>query len=271
MILNKVLHVDSLVQPIYIKPIFDIHIGTKYTDYDLLKKHVKLISQTDNMYFFLGGDMCEFITRKDKRYTEEEISSFCYGKTDIAKAQMEYMVDIFKPIMHKCLAVLKGNHETSIENKYERSITSSIIEACNISPEVLSLGYGGFVTLSIIQSNRTRYYVRFYLHHGFGSGRKKGSSVNLLEDSFANYDADCILMGHRHVRIDTENVLLRPTKAGIEKVIRPAAFCGTYRNEYVEVQNNDNYVLRAGYAPTITGGYMVELDPLKQRIKLIKD
>jgi len=270
MITTKKIYVDTLTDNIYIKPIFDIHIGTKYTNYKMLEWHIDLLKDNPNAYFILGGDMCEFITRKDKRYTEEEISPFCYGKTDIAKTQIDYFVDMFKPIMNKCIGLIKGNHEQSIESKYERSIVDTIFDLTGTNNSIY-LGSGGFICISIIQSDKTRMYTKFYVHHGFGSGRKKGSAVNLLEDSFANYDADCILMGHRHIQIDTANVLLKPRGKKVIPIERPAAFCGSYRNENATIPNNDNYVLRSGLTPTVAGGYTVELNPLLNRIRLIRD
>ena len=79
-------------------------------------------------------------------------------------------------------------------------------------------------------------------------------------------------MGHRHIRVDTVNTLLKPKGSNIVQVERPAAFCGSYRNDYSPASDdNDNYVLRSGLLPSIAGGYTVELNPLLNRIKLIRD
>ena len=71
------------------------------------------------MFTIIGGDVCEFINRSDKRHSEEGMAKWLHGHGDIAQKQIDRAVELLAPLAkkNKVLAVMNGNHEASIAGK----------------------------------------------------------------------------------------------------------------------------------------------------------
>lgn len=110
--INHILEYESRSQFYKLFHITDTHIGAAATDEALLKRDIKRIYDDPNACWGHGGDILDCISRTDKRYRENSIAPWLHGLNDIVQHQLEYALDLFRPIAHKCLYIVSGNHES---------------------------------------------------------------------------------------------------------------------------------------------------------------
>ena len=105
-------------------PLFDVHLGSVACDEVHFRRVVAEIEADDNALWIGGGDYAEFITSKDWRFDARTLAPWITIKDlgDLAAAQRDRFAKIVRPIAHKCLMFLEGNHELSIRKHYERDI-----------------------------------------------------------------------------------------------------------------------------------------------------
>jgi len=266
--LTKTIDILDSNTPIKIRLMSDLHLGYKHTDYKKFKKDINDIKQDENHYFVLLGDQIEAINRRDKRHKAEDEADFLHGKNDIITEQMTYLQDNVSPVIPKCLSVLTGNHEESLLHYSERDVS---YELSRMSDERLLLGVCGFLKILFKANNKTRKTLTLFLSHGYGGGVLKGAHSLALERLFMWYDCDAAFLGHRHVRQRIENVQLIPHVDRVKSRTRLAAFCGTYRQEYLTNEIERSYVAKKGLPPSNVGGYVLEVLPMKDQIRLVED
>ena len=244
--------------------LFDLHLGNTLCDESLLDKTIARIANDEEAWWIGGGDYAEFITRKDPRFKESLLAPWVRGKDDIAKAQRDKVVEKLKPIAHKCLALLNGNHEESILQHCERDIYWRLVE--EMGQDNIALGTQGFLNLVLTRNNSNdSRCVTFYLHHGYGGGRYAGSKALALERLAASYDFDVALMGHVHsIQVLASQLRLGSTTRGVPRIIeRPlrGAFCGSFQRSYDPSGKVEQYSESKGYPPQATGSLYVEIEP----------
>lgn len=255
---------DDLIRIRYLN---DLHVGYKYVDYKKIERDVEEIKNDPNMYWIGGGDYGEFIDYKDRRFKGDEVANFVLGSGDIVQTQLDYLDSLFVPIRGKCLGLIEGNHEGSISKSTGRDVSKEIEKMVGAK----LLGWRGFITLRFMVFGKTRHSTIIYADHGHGSARTAGGHVGMLERSFRSYDADIILVGHRHQRYDIESIQIAPCGASIKRRIRYAALCGAYRGTCIPGIPERSYEAVAGYEPSVPGGYVVNIMPVKKKIALVKD
>jgi len=268
---------------IRVKPFFDMHLGTRSCDEKKIDADIAEVLADPNAYALLGGDVCEFIVRSDKRFRQSELASWLQGPIDdIANEQIEYALAKFRPLaaVGKILAVLAGNHETQILKQYERDVFQEIVRGLRKGDKRIGLGYEGFLAVYIQRTNSRKrkgglggetdktdsWRVVFYLHHGYGGGILEGGHALTLGRIFKSYNCDVALMGHRHITAHLTNVQLEVSPHGIlRERNQVAAFCGSYRRSYREDDgketDNASYEEEKGYSPHIVGTPWVKLYP----------
>ncbi|GIV81706.1 MAG: hypothetical protein KatS3mg051_1060 [Anaerolineae bacterium] len=193
---------------------------------------------------------------------------------DIVGAQKEYFLDLIRPIAHKCLVMLKGNHEDVIRRHYERDIYLELVTAVREmggfgQDYPMALGYYGWLQLVFFRSGqeeRKRSTVfRIYLHHGFGGGRLKGGKALNMERVLLSRDADIVLMGHTHNR----DVIMSSTErmAGRRPVVveRYGVYTGTFLRGTVD--DVDTYSGVRGYLPLSIGCMEIRLRPGDENVR----
>ena len=125
----------SLKDRIRLYPLGDSHVGARSCcEKDLAARVAEI--DADPLAFWVGmGDYCEFINRRDPRFTPAALATWITLEdlSDISARQIERFNDIIEPIRTKCLALVQGNHETSILHHYETNafydITRNIRQA----------------------------------------------------------------------------------------------------------------------------------------------
>lgn len=275
---------------IRIKPFFDVHLGTRSCDEHRLDEDIAEVLADPNAYAVLGGDICEFIVRSDKRFRQSELAQWLQGPIDdIADAQIEYTLAKFRPLAAagKILAVLVGNHETQILKRYERDVFQEIVRGLRKGDRRIGIGYEGFLVLYVQRKNSKKrpggmdghtdksdsWRVVFYLHHGYGGGILEGGHALTLGRIFKSYNCDIALLGHRHVTAHLTNVQLEVSPGGtLRERHQVAAFCGSYRRSYRDDDgretDNTSYEEEKGLPPHVVGTPWVRLYPDKKLVKI---
>ena len=272
---------------IRIKPLYDLHIGAFSCDEEKIREDVDTILKDPLMFTIIGGDVCEFINRSDKRHSEEGMAKWLHGHGDIAQKQIDRAVELLAPLAkkNKVLAVMNGNHEASIAQKYERDVYAELVRHLRRSDGVhIGLGYAGWVQVNMKRINRSAtsptpktgsdiWCIDLWLSHGYGGGILEGGHSLTLGRVFKSYDADLVLMGHRHVFSSVRNVQLGLSPRGmVTERTQVAAFCGSYRNSWKQDNSvpapGASYEQIKGYPPHECGSPMVEIDPTRRTIHI---
>ena len=172
-----------------IVPFGDVHYGSKGCRIDKLKNLFKWVLSKPNVYLIGMGDYLDCILPTDKRrYEPDEDEAY-----DNLTALQDGMLEMLRPLKHRIICLLTGNHEYLLKKDGFGDPT------CHFSNK-LGIRYGGYsayIKIRIKPKTHQRSLL-LWCHHGWFSGRKRGSKVNNLEDNMAYYDADIYLTGHSH-------------------------------------------------------------------------
>jgi len=238
----------------------DFHIGSKACDEKALKATIAEIAADPFAVWAGGGDWAEFINPTDRRFDPAEVAPWIKvaDLADIAKAQSDYAIELFRPIADKCIGAIGGNHGLYIAREHHHNPHAYICGKLNID----NLGFdGALINLRFKrQGGSTRSY-RIALLHGWGGGRQPGGKMNKLRDALAAFDADIALLGHVHARMRLATTAYTCTKNRVITKKRVAVFGGTYLD-------GAGYAVRAGYPPAEIGGVMISIAPDKDRIEV---
>jgi hypothetical protein len=160
------------------------------------------------------------------------------------------------PIKSKILCLLLGNHEYHlVSDGYADLIRRLALE--------LGTAYAGFSCfLRLETKEKPIKRLVFYIHHGWFSGRQRGSKINNLENMMRDYDADVYLAGHSHDLFATRRVRL--SFEGQRKII----FANTGSFLETATWGTTGYCERAGYPPTKIGSCKIKWFPDKDDIHI---
>lgn len=226
----------------------DVHEGNCNHAEKEYKQAVKIIQEDPIGYWIGMGDYIEAITRNDiKRFDPQGIDPI-YSVSDISNLPYVQAANYYKktePIADKCLALLRGNHEEAFEKYNSSSIYKYICDKFPNDP--VRLGYKGLLKVGISyrgdqKSGRTRARRTFTidLNHGNGGGGKReGTPLNNLHDTFRWTFADVCVMGHTHDLIDDERKINDINQANkLIKRKRYYGISGCFLRTYVEGHKN---------------------------------
>ena len=142
---------------IKLAPLYDVHIGNINHDAALFTKHVEWIRKTPNVLTWNGGDMIENVTENAPGRTEQTMTP---------QAQIDLAKKLLKPIGHKLLFSLPGNHEDRSEKAAGLQITRWMTDDFDAPffPDYC------FCTIKWRGNN-----FRILAHHGSGSATTAGA------------------------------------------------------------------------------------------------
>lgn len=264
----------------------DIHLGHSACDEQLLQEDIQRIADDENAYWGGGGDYIDAISRKgDKRFMESSLAAWLHGQNDVCGEQVRRFVELVKPIAHKCLYLLTGNHEDALLQYNDRDVYKDICygvaAAAGKSAEALALGWEGFVGLTFKRGKHSggsgqyhdKYDLMLYSHHGSGGGRKLGGHALRMEEILLTYTCDLALLGHRHIQQIDKKFVVTPGKERAELKARVGVWCGSYLGSYIEADAGGfprgNYPQYKQLPPNATGGVSIEIEPDKQRFNVM--
>lgn len=285
--LLKHIHYESREDVIRLWHITDTHLGSRSCNEALLKKHIQQIANDPLAYWGFGGDAIDGICQAgDKRYSVATLAKWIHDayykdqNVDTMGIEVDYFVEMFRPIWHKCLWFGKGNHEWASERFYARNIYMEMVKAAasiaNVDPRDLALGAQGFIDIRFKQrtpaGNAKAWTFHIYQHHGYGGGAKAGGHALALEHALGTFDADLLLFGHRHVRAFVDRLIHRADKSGWHTAYRAAMFSPSYLDAWIEPSKGqsqtDTYAEREGYMPRIIGAAPILIHPDSESFSL---
>lgn len=199
----------------------DVHLGNAACDEVALAQFVDAVRDDDLARWVGVGDYAEFISLRDKRFDSQSLPSWltedCKARASgladpglrrrplafLAQAQRDRFIEIMRPIAGKCLALLAGNHERTMELYNEQNVYGPICEGLGASAaNPLALDMCGFLRLSFRREPQKAkpdtWSYDIYLTHGWWSGQLMGNGVLNLERVFGWAVADCVIAGHDH-------------------------------------------------------------------------
>ena len=258
----------------------DLHVGNRGTAMDCLRRDIRRIADDPFSFWIGGGDYAEYIGLNDKRFdpdcVSEDISVKDMGKLGIALT--ERVRDLLKPIQHKCMGLLFGNHEL----QYQRSKQQSELHAWLCTElKVASLGYSALLDVSFcrlsrhlrrptIYLERPRYSTgnggrtcskRFFIHHGAGFAQTPGGKRNRLIQFMDAFQADIYMLGHVHDKKGQRLVTIT-ADTDCKKLVaveRLGIITGTYLRTYAA--GVTGYAEQRGYRPVPIGASFVKIKP----------
>lgn len=176
-----------------------------------------------------------------------------YDDTTSPGGQIDDLIRKFKPIAHKIIAVIRGNHEKRTWRV--AGIDPGAIIANSL--EVPYLGIEGVIRLQFGQStyNGFRLTYMVYAHHGWGGGRSIGSKTNNLERLTHRMECcDVYMMAHTHQQMAWLDGILTPdNRSGRIKLTRRLmVMCGAFLG-------NSEYAAEKAYKPMVPGTIVITL------------
>ena len=237
-------------------PLGDIHLGARACEEEKLKKVIQDIEKDEFTYWIGMGDYCDLINLKDPRFNYASLAPWIHVENlgDIIQVQKEKFLDYIKPIAHKCLALMEGNHETAVKRHTERDIYREIVSGVkqlgNIpAEEPLALGYYGWLQIFFNDSKKTVSSTNINIHHGFTGGRLAGAKALNMQRWLWTHNADVVIFGHSHnTGTQVEAVESISTYGNVQYNHR----IGTYSGTFLSTTNKGGatYSEVKGYMPT---------------------
>lgn len=261
----------------------DIHLGNRACAVDTVKRDIERIRKDPTAFWLGGGDYAEYIGAQDKRFDPDAVAE-SLTVADMGKLGLvltSRVRDLFKPIAHKCLGLLMGNHE----RHYERWTEQTGLHAwlCN-ELQVPNLQYSAFFDVVFcrcpgVKAPRLQFTYppnhcgqgkssyRFMVHHGAGFATTPAGKLKRLIDFMERFDADVVMCGHVHdqkgqrlVRIGADKDCTTITAKESIGVIS-----GSYLRTYA--QGVTTYGEQKGYAPVPLGASFVRITPMAREVK----
>jgi predicted phosphodiesterase len=236
-------------QSITLLTLSDIHYGCDTHEekaflhvVDFLKK----AQVNSNPVYYCGiGDFLENITA--------ECVADPYSQKQLPHQQMEYLVDLLKPLKKKGLFAVFGNHENRTRKRAYYDLMVSMCDRLGIK----YLGLGGYVRLQV---GKQLYTVA--VQHGEAGGANWELEMKRMRNIYP--DADIYLLGHTHDVIAEYRPYISIGKDGGEiegyKIFcRCGSFCGY-----------PNYARQKMYEKKATGTLRIKFHANKKLITVEK-
>ena len=257
----------------------DIHWLAKACAEKEVRKQIAEILADPNTFWIGGGDYGEFIGFGDaKRFDPDAVAEHVTVQdlARLGKVTYTQIRDLFRPIAHKCLGLIVGNHEKQYMRRQQQEDLHGWL--CT-ELGVADLGYSCFMDI-VFQQVRVKKPVlspvsaagdprclkrtsefRVFCHHGAGAAQTKGGKINRLVAFMRNFEADIFFMGHVH---DQMGARLTPLCADadctkIRNRTRLGVVSGSYLKTYA--QGVTSYGEQKGYEPVTLGAAWVKINP----------
>lgn len=226
-------------------PISDLHFGSSECNMDLVKRTIELIEKGQDTYGCFIGDLIE-VAGVGSIGREKD-------QSENINDQISKVVEMFKPIKHKILFGICGNHEYRTEKQIGLDVSRIICE-------MLEVQYCKWEKLFVLglrsrKNSKFRSMIKAYAHHGTGGGSTTGGKINSAEKlHYRAPTANLILSGHTHIPSHTMSEIRDITSFGVEKsFIQHYVVCGT-------THKSDGYAAMKAYRPQPTVQVCVSIE-----------
>ena len=226
-------------QDIEIWPIADVHLGAAEHDAEAWGAFCKALTQKENAYVTIVGDLINNATRSSV--------SNIFQETLRPREQKKLMVQMLEPIRDKILSVVSGNHERRSGKDADDDPTYDI--CCKLDIETLYRENISFTKLHFgedhIAGDRNPTYV-ITTTHGAGSGALTGGVVNKAERfAYVLDGADALIVAHSH-----KPFITAPSKIKIDPQHNNVYFRPFYVVNATSWMNYGGYAVQKMMAPT---------------------
>ncbi len=184
---------NNFEKSVTIIPVSDIHLGSLECNEREWQSFCNNLLNQDDTYIVLVGDLINNSIRNSVANPFDEVLR--------PFEQKRRMISYLKPIKHKILAAVSGNHEYRTSKEVDQDITYDIL--CNLDLENIYRENIAFIKL---RCGRNVYGIA--ITHGNGGGTLTGAAVNKNERfSYTIEGLDCLITAHTH-----KGVLTRPNR-----------------------------------------------------------
>ena len=246
-------------ETIKIKPVFDVHLGSKACDKKAFKEFLE--DSDENTYFLFGGDTFDSIVVNDVRYRKS-------GDDTRGDAIVDELVDMgveyLEPYKDRILGMGKGNHEDVVTRRCGTDLIARLCRRLGVR----DLGYSGLLRIQLHENNSRIRKVIIRYHHGWGGGsRTQGADLTKFSKDISYWEADIFLYGHVH-RKQTDTIP-RLGLSGDKLISKPKilGICGTFLRTYTN-SVQPTYSEVKGYPPVEIGGIVVTIKPRREWVKI---
>lgn len=173
-------------------PLGDIHYGSDGYDDEVFKAHLKLVEGKKHAFFVIIGDVTE-------NALKDSPGTGVFTQKVRPSKQLAEVREILRPLAHKCLLAMPGNHEY-------RTLKHTDLEPLKLAVcNPLEIPYFGEPThLDIFWRGNI---FTFFLQHGRGGGATKGGKLNAASRPLAvNEHTMFTIMGHVHDPNSVKNI-----------------------------------------------------------------
>jgi hypothetical protein len=246
--------------------LYDWHTGAYGFEPQLLKRHINKIMSEDDSFAVLGGDLGEFIGKKDPRYNPRGVHPMFHEdlkKNNLVGGQYNFIEKTLKPLAdaEKILAYVEGNHELKFAHHTDIDFTSMIGER-------LGVPYGGgcaIIGLRLKRLNATRVCIVNAIH-GKRGGATTASKVTCLErQSTRIRGCHIYTRGHGHTKFvlpgERVGIRINQKTGNIEEFAEPEAKASSGAYSRILVAGGQSYAEDGEYQPTDLGCVYAEIKP----------
>lgn len=222
--------------PIILAFLADAHIGSLYTDYEVLDERVRLLENTDRAYVVSCGDTVDNYLPAGKH------STGMFGTLLPPAIQKSIAEMIFIRLKGKWLGAVQGCHDEWSHDLDDFDWTRFLAEKI----ECPNLGFGGFIDLTV---GNVTYRIALRHRYRYNSSFNLTHTVKRMREQFGDFDVGCV--AHHH-QADIEHLAM----ADKDRVfIRPGSF-----------KKADRYARSIGYRDTGHQVPCIVLDPTIRKI-----
>ncbi len=189
-------------------PLADLHLGDPHSNHKRIKEDIAYIRDTPNAFTVLNGDLMNCAIKS--------AISDCYSETMSPMDELRVCEELFRPIAHKCLACVPGNHEARHMKTNGIDVTRLMCKQLNIEDRyspTTALVFLRFGRDASAKNHHRPVLYTIFLTHGNGGGRKDGAKIQRLADYATVVDADIYIAGHTHLEASFKKGFYRPNPA----------------------------------------------------------
>lgn len=206
---------------IEILPLADYHWADPNSDHDKIMEDIAYIRDHDNVFCVLNGDLLNCAIASSISDVYAQITPM---------EELRVCTELFKPIAHKILCVVPGNHERRHYRTNGIDITELMCQQIGIADRyspttaVLFIRFGRDAGRD--NHHRKILYTAF-VTHGSGGAKKEGGKLQKLADLANIIDADIYIAGHSHLGGGFKDAFARPNPANSSITYGTRVFCNT--------------------------------------------
>ena len=182
--------------------IADVHIGAAEADLDGFERFINRVASEDNAYIVVCGDVINNGIRSANCPTN------IYAETMPPQAQVDKAIEMLKPVAHKILGAVSGNHENRTRKAVDLDPMLTIMTHLRI--EHLYRRHMAFMRIKLRNGGIHDTYA-ILLTHGKSENKKK-------RFDYAIEGVDAIIHGHTHSGLIGKNAKLVLSSNNVVKV-----------------------------------------------------